>query len=257
MSLIRTALRLQAIETLNSDPVILSLVQGRVFDSRISALDHREPVPVILVTTEETKGEAWSKQNGGSPFGLTCDLILEIAMNAISGEGDDATINYVGTDRELEASLDLIEERAVEVLTVGETSAAQMLRAHVVKRVPRMASSRFATDQTGEKLAIRLLTITVELLTYRPDEPFDASTGPYAAFPEPLRTLAPFFADEGSARRTCDLLAAQMAPCAGVLPAPLPFAGIGLTIAPHDIGTPPDRDADVAGGAVILATANP
>ena len=202
MSLARTALRLQAIEALNSDPVILALVQGRVFDSRISALDHREPVPVILVTTEETKGEAWSVQNGGLPFKASCDLIIEIGMNALAEavdehgnavlDGDGAPVQLIAratTDRELEAQLDLIEERAIAILTVGETPAAELLRSAIVRRVPRIASSRFATDQTGEKLAIHLLTLSVDFLNPEDDEPLSPPTGAYASLPEPLRTV--------------------------------------------------------------------
>ncbi len=83
MSLTRTALRLQAIEALLADPVLGPMVGGRVYDSRIAAFDHRDPVPTILVTHEETKGDAWDRQNGAGVFRVACDLTLEIAMNAL------------------------------------------------------------------------------------------------------------------------------------------------------------------------------
>ncbi|MGU3665810.1 hypothetical protein ACLBX9_16650 [Methylobacterium sp. A49B] len=260
MSLMRTALRLQAIEALNSDPVIDAMVQGRVYDSRIANFDHREPVPTILLTSEETKGEAWSHQNGGAPFGLACDLVLEIAMNAVgqvSVEGGDPfeAIGYAATDRELEADLDLIEERAIEILTRGETTAAQLLRT-VVKRVPTVACSRFATDQTGEKFAVHLVTLRVELFTPEDADAFDVPTGPYALLPEPLRTIAEASDPAGSVRSTCDLLVSRLSP----LPVPVepaPFTGADMILAPQvlDADDAPDRAADLAAGRTIAVTA--
>lgn len=248
MSLARTALRLQAIEALNAEPVICALVQGRCFDSRIGAIDHREPVPVILVTTEETKGDAWERQNGGGTFAQSCDLVLEVAMNLVEGADDDLTIGVVSTDRELEACLDLIEEHAILALTDAPSSAAKLLRTNVVRRVSKFASARFATDQTGEKLAIRLLTLTVELFTYEPDDPFDLIEGPFAALPEPLRTIAAAL-PAGSARETCAQLAARLTAPA---PPPLPgFTGADLVFAPQVGAGPPDRTDDIAADRVV------
>lgn len=248
MSLARMACRLQAIEALNSDPAIAALVKGRVFDSRISALDHREPVPVILVTTEETKGEAWSKQNGGAPFDLSCDLVLEIAMNALGGTDAEPMVGYVTTDRELEAMLDLLEERAIDVITVGETDAARLLRSAVTRRVPHVASSRFATDQTGEKLAVRLLTLRVELKGEDQRDVTQAAAGPYAVLPEPLRSVALASAAGGSVRETCDLIAAS-------IPAVVetPFLGADIVVAPNNLAasTPPSKAYDIGAGRFV------
>ncbi len=262
MSLIRAALRLQAIETLNSDPVLDAMVQGRVYDSRISAFDHRDPVPTILLTTEETKGEAWSHQNGGAPFGLACDLVLEIAMNAVTSIQVDGhcdpvdAIGYAATDSELEADLDLLEERAVEVLTRGETAQARLLREVIVKRVPHVASSRFATDQTGEKFAVHIITVRVELFTPGDADPLDVPTGPYAVLPEPLRSIAAASDPGGLPRSICDRLAAHLAP-ASTSPEPMPFTGADMVLAPQplDPATAPDRAADVAGGCTLALDA--
>lgn len=270
MSLIRTALRLQAIEALNSDPVIDGMVQGRVYDSRISAFDHREPMPTILVTAEETKGEPWSHQNGGAPFGLTCDLTLEIAMNALGiVTGTDGTpiidpdtnspmqgVGYVGTDRKLEAALDLIEERAIDILTRGETSQAQLLSTTVIKRCVEMKSSRFGTDQTSERFAVRLLTLTVALFTPEPDDAFDVPTGPYALLPQPLRAIAEASAPAGSVRATCDLLVNRLSPLPAPV-APAPFSGADMILAPQalDAADAPDRAADIAAGRTVAVAA--
>jgi len=262
MSLMRTALRLQAIEALNSDPVIDAMVQGRVYDSRIANFDHREPVPTILLTSEETKGEAWSHQNGGAPFGLACDLVLEIAMNAVAQvgvEGQDPfeAIGYAATDRELEAELDLLEERAIEILTRGETTAAQLLREAVVKRVPTVACSRFATDQTGEKFAVHLVTLRIELFTPEDPDPFDMPTGTYAVLPQPLRAIAEASDPKGSVRSTCDLLVSRLSPV-GTPAAPMPFTGADMILAPQarDAGEAPDRAADLAAGRTFAVAAN-
>lgn len=251
MSLARTALRLQAIETLNADPVIDHFVQARIYDSRIADFDHREVVPVMVLTTEEDEAEAWSKNNGGAPFNHVCDLVIEIAMNAVSGEGDERAVNYVGTDRELEAVLDLLEERAVEAITVGDTPQAYLLRTAVTRRVPKMKSSRFATDQTGEKLAIRLLTLRVELKGEDQRDARDLVAGPFAHLPEPLRTVAASLPD-GSGRQTCVKLNAALDPAPTTEPR-TPFRGFDLIHAPQslDPGTVPDRAHDIASGAIV------
>lgn len=262
MSLNRAALRLQAIEALNADPVLAVLVAGRVYDSRIAAFDHREPVPTILLTTEETKGEAISAQNGGGPFWLSCDLVLEIAMNALSeisvpGGDPFEAIAYAATDRELEAQLDLIEDRAILALTSGETAAARLLRDAVVRRVTQVASSRFATDQTGEKFAVHLVTLRVDLLTPEPADPFDVPTGDYAVLPVPLRAICEASDPSGSVRETCDLLVASLSP-QGTPTAPARFTGADMILAPQalDPATAPDRDADLAAGRTIAADAS-
>lgn len=262
MSLNRTALRLQAIEALNSDAVIAAMVAGRVYDSRISAFDHREPVPTILLTTEEMKGEAISHQNGGEPFWLSCDLVLEIAMNAVSevtvGEGEPfEAIAYAATDRELEAQLDLLEHQAVHVLTAGETPAAQLLRDAVVRRVTHVASSRFATDQTGEKFAVHLVTLRVDLLTPEPENPFDVPAGDYAALPVPLRAICEASDPSGSVRGTCDLLLASLTP-GGPPSAPAPFTGADMLLAPQvlDAAEAPDRADDTAAGRTVAVSAD-
>ncbi|MGU3539984.1 hypothetical protein [Methylobacterium sp. A54F] len=255
MSLARTALRLAAIEALNSDPVLDALCEGRVYDSRIADFDHREVVPVIILTTEEGHGEAWSKNNGGAPFNAACDLVLEIAMNvvALDEAGDPILrdgapmIASPGTDRELEAVLDLIEERAIDVLTVGETDAARLLREAVTRRVLTVKAARFATDQTGEKLAIRLLTLRVELKGEDQRDIRDLPSGPYGLLPEPLRSVANAL-PEGSGRTTCDLLARYLAPAEEAPPAL--FRGGSFVYAPQplDGGTAPDRTADSNAG---------
>ncbi|MEE7460683.1 hypothetical protein MFUR16E_04715 [Methylobacterium fujisawaense] len=216
MSLNLTALRLQAIEALNSHPTIAALCPGRVYDSRVGDFDQREPVPVIIVTSEELEGDALSHNNGGLPFRDMCDLVLEVAMNVLDGDGDDAFIGAPATDREMEASLNLISWCAEQMLTTGRpyplarpTPAGLILTRAVTRRVHRRRMTRFANDQTGEKLAIHLITYRVEVKTETPDARA-LPTGTYAALPDPLRTVCAAATDP-SAQQVCRMLAAAVA----------------------------------------------
>lgn len=250
MSLARTALRLQGKLTLLADPVIDALCQGRIYDSRIGHFDQKEPVPTIIITTEEDDAPAFSKNNGGVPFDHTCDLVLEIAMTAAQTDADGAVtaIGSPATDSELEAHLDLIEERAVEALTAGNTAEARLLRDAVTRRVTKLKSSRFATEE-GVRLAIRLVTLSVSLKSHEPDDPAALVSGPYATLPEPLRMIARAMPDGFSGRQTCELLA-------GLIPAPLTedFLSADVLLAPgqtFDPAAPPSRDDDVTAGRTI------
>lgn len=217
MSLARTALRLQAIEALKSHPVIAARCPGRVFDSRIGDFDHGEPVPVIVVTTEELSGEPANPQNGGAPWLDACDLVLEIAMAQFMEEGGDTFLFRPETDRELEAGLDLLEECADWMITLGRptprarpTPAGVLLRKALTRRVSKRHSSRFASDDTGAKLAIHLLTFRVELKGEEID--FRAlPTGPFAILPDPLRTVARAMPEGSSGQITCRMIADQLA----------------------------------------------
>ena len=75
---------------------------GRIYDSRIGDFDHREPVPVLIVTTEELAGEPWNEQNGGGPFDDACDLVLEIAMTQFVEDDGSAFLFRPETDSEME-----------------------------------------------------------------------------------------------------------------------------------------------------------
>ncbi|SEQ48690.1 hypothetical protein SAMN05216548_10519 [Faunimonas pinastri] len=246
MSLARTALRLAVIEALKSDPVIADLCGDRIDDSRIPDLDHQEPVPVIIVTTEDDAGEAFSANNGGVPFDRRCDLVLEIAMQslAVNDEGQPVGIAAPVTDRELEAHLDLLEHRAIEIITVGETAEAALVR-KVARRFNTVKSARYATDETGERLAIRLITLGTVMTAYEPD-PF--ATGTYAALPDPLRIVCLAMPAGSSGELLCQMIDARMPgstlACSSV--------GIDLTIAPQvqfdpETGPISEADAEAAG----------
>lgn len=262
MTLARTALRLQAVLALLADPVLDELCRGRIYDSRIGDFDEREPVPTIVLSTDEDDAKAWSKNDGGPPFNHVCDLVLEIAMMVRRSFNDPALGDVEGigppeTDSQLEAYLDVLEERAVTVLGVGDTAEARLLQEAVTRRITRARSVRLATDQ-GVRYATRFLTLTVELKGDDGDpEALDdeAPDDAYAVLPEPLRSVARAMPTGFSGRGTCDRIARMLAllpPDPGAAPL---FAGVDLVIAPQTLSAAvtPSRDADLGAGRVITA----
>lgn len=253
MSLARTALRLAAVEALKADPVIFALCSGpdakgdiktRIYDSRMAEFDRTEPVPVIIVTTDDDQGEGFSANNGGAPFDLTVDLALEIAVKAwaVDEAGALLGIGSPATDREVEAQLDLIEERAVEALTAGETPQATLVR-KVTRKVARKKSARFVEDGTGEKLAIRLVTLSASLKG-EDRHVRDLPTGPFHRLPDPLRTVCEAMPAGSSARQTCQMIFDALPD-----PAAPPFTGADLALQPTALqGSGPPVRGDQPGG---------
>lgn len=230
MSLARTALRIAAIAALNSHPTIDARCAGRIYDSRVGDFDAGEPVPAIVVTTEQLSGEAWNPQNGGAPFDDACDLVLEIAQTQIVHDGDDSGIYHPETDGELETELDLLEQCAEWMLTLGMTHprarqytpAGRVLVKSVTRRVSKRTSDRFSSDDIGAKLAIHLLTFRVELKGENIDMRI-LPTGPFAALPDPLRTVAESLPPDSPAHATCVAIAAALEPPPDVASTSPPF----------------------------------
>ena len=204
--LARTALRLAAVEALNADPLVAAACDGRVYDSLIAAFQSDDPVPVIVVATEDDNGIAWSANNGGVPFDQTVDLTLEITVCAFVPNTDQVDIFVPATTRESEALIDLLEFRCVEALTVGDTPQAALLRRVVTRRVKSYRSTRYTSEDAGLKLARRLVTLSVELKGEDPPSALDVPTGPFAALPDPLRTVAAAMPPGSSSLATCQAL---------------------------------------------------
>lgn len=217
MSLALTALRLGTVAALNSHPVIAGICQGRVYDSMIGDFDHREPVPVITVATEELDGTAWSDNNGGAPFGDTASLVLEIAMAEIGEADGEPAISAPATDRELEAVLNLLAESTETMLSCGRahpldaqpTPEGRLLLERVIRRIPKRTITRFTTDRSDTRLAIHQVTFVVELQNEELDA-LDTPDGPYAVLPDPLRSICRASREGSSERLVCDLIAARL-----------------------------------------------
>jgi len=233
MSLARTALRLAVSRDLLADPVIAGLCPGRVFDSIMDPPSSEKFRPIITITTEDDDGEAFDKQNGGVPFNQTCDLVLEIAMAARGEKPDDDPLIPV-TDRELEAMLDLVEHRVVEVITVGEGPA---LTRKVSRRVPKYKSSRFPDNENGLRLAVRVVTLSVELKGEDQLDITDVPTGPFANLPDPLRAVCRALPSGSSGHQVCQMISNALPPVGVEF-----FEGGDLTINPSQGAPNPKPD---------------
>lgn len=256
MALARTALRVAAIAALNADPVISEMCASRVFDSRIDQLDSKEVVPVIVIYTDGEGGRAWSVNNGGPPFHTTCELILEISMRAQVADTDESGATTIDiatpyTDAELEASLDLVEERAVEVVAAGDTPEARLIRTAVTRRVTEIKSQRYASAETGAKLAVRLVTLIVELKGYEEDL-LDPPTGEFATLPDPLRTVCQAMTVGSSGYLTCVALAAKVPAtiASGITGVDITYAPVtldedGVPLPPDSPGSAPTYDQEI------------
>lgn len=256
MSLARTALRLAVIAALEADATVAAFCAGRIFDSRIEEIDAKEVAPIIIVFTGDEHGKAWSANNGGPPFDSAVDLNLEISMR-IQAPADGPDVPDIGVpeiDSELEAALDLIEDAAVSAIAIGDTSASALVR-KVLRRVTEHRSVRYASADTGAKLAMRLVTLTAEMIgDDGPSSPFDVPTGPFAALPEPLRTVASSLPSGSDGLATCQALVAKL-----TLPVPpAPFTGAAdITYAiqrlrPDHVPDPADPNVPTIGQEIDL-----
>ncbi|WP_158810228.1 hypothetical protein [Beijerinckia sp. L45] len=249
MSLARTALRMAAVAALRADPVIAALCPDRVFDSRIDKLDAEDPVPVIVVYTEDDKGRPWSVNNGGPPFDHACDLLFEISMRVVAeAVGDDGSsapvIGMAETDTEAEVTLDLLEERAIDAVTVADTPQSLLIRTAVTRRAVELVSVRFVSADAGSKLALRMVTLSTHLKINQAD-PRDIATGPFAALPDPLRTVASAQVPGSYSYQICLGLAAKLNPA----PTPQPLEGMDLTYQVQQLTageTPSQTDQDAS-----------
>lgn len=250
MSLARTALRLAAVEALRADPIIAALCGGRVYDSRVADLDAKEPLPAIVVDTGDSQGDAFDAQNGGEPFDEACDLAIEIAMEAVAvdEQGEAFVVAAPGTDRELAATLDLLTHRAAEVLTVGESSQARLLR-KVVRRCTRKRIEPFKSDETGDKLRIHLVTLTAQLFGEGQGDATVLPGGAYASLPQPLRAVCEAMPAGSSGEAVCLSLTNALS-----VPTLNKFAGADLTLQPVPElapAGPPLREAEPGGSPEI------
>lgn len=235
MSMERTALRLSVERALLADPVVTAICENRIFDSRMQDFKAGEPVPVVIMTTEQAKGEAWGENNGGPPFNNICALTFEIALRSteIDDRGDLIGYGTPVTDRELEAILDMLETRISWVMAESRTPEAELVR-KVLRRIARYESERFTTDDTAEKLAIRLVTLHVELIGEEPRASWDVPPGDFNLLPDPLRTVCAAMPEGSSGYLTCKLIESKFPPrtIREITRTP---ATIGLVVSPQNL----------------------
>jgi hypothetical protein len=226
MTLARTALRLCVSACLKGDvDARPTIAEGMVYDSRISELAPEsladDAKAIIILLTDGDEGEALSAQNGGPPFHRMIDLVVEMNMTAAilepGAEGDPPqyVVGYPETDAQLEGSLDLLEFQVLRRLQYDLSPLPVLFRSFV--RIRKHDSHRQVLDQSGVKLACRILVLTCEVnddqvLIYNP-----ASTAPvlptgFDVLPEPLRRVAKALPAGSSGLEVCTSLAASLTP---------------------------------------------
>jgi hypothetical protein len=264
MTLARTALRLCVSAALKgSAEARPTIAQGRFYDSRIADLapetygDDAKATGIIL--TDGDEGEALSQQNGGAPFHRLIELVIELGMVAAIQDGDDYVVGYPDTDKRLEASLDLLEFQVIRRLSYDPDPLPVLFRTFV--RIRKHDCHRQVLDDTGVKIACRILTLTCEVnddqvIVYNTAN--DAPSG-FDLFPEPLKRVAKAMPAGSSELDICTALAGAIV----TLELP-PLEGIDFTIAsitedPNDmfdvsteIRSAMDTPQIVAGGGSVV-----
>jgi len=211
MTLARTAIRLGAVGILRgSAPDHPTLAGPRVFDSRMADIApenfSEDAKPILLVTTDSDDGDALSDANGGPPFRRNIDLIVELAMVARYREGSGYVVGYPDTDARLEASLDLLEHQVIDVLANGTTDLAIAFQTKI--RIWSRKSHRQTSDDTGVKIACRVLTLSCEISDDQ-GGPLPSATG-LDRLPQPMRAICEQLPPGSSGRQACEAIAAAV-----------------------------------------------
>ena len=217
MTLARTALRLCVAATLKGDVQSRpTIAESRVFDSRMSDFAPESSLgdakPSVIVTTDGDEGEALSKQNGGPPFIRMVDLVVELAMVQTLQDGSDFVIGYPDTDARHEASLDLLEFQIIRRLAYDPAPMSVLFRKFT--RIRKHDCHRQVLDDTGVKIAARILTLTCEVNDDQVQIYNTASTAPtgFDLLPQPLRMVAQALPAGSSGLDICTAMAAALTP---------------------------------------------
>lgn len=231
MTLARTALRFAALASLKgSADARPTRAAERVYDSRMAPLDAEsfanDAKPVIIVQTDGDTGEALSKQNGGPPFWRDIELVLELGMVARFKVDAGYVLDYPDTDARLEASLDFLEFQVMQ--TLGPDFNVMPTVFQKICKIVKHESNRQVEQESGVKLASRLLTLTCHLQDPPGDRPLiTGATAPTGLnlLPEPLRTVAQSLPTDSEAYLICSALAAGTS-----IAATGPFTGADIIV---------------------------
>ncbi|MFZ4807472.1 MAG: hypothetical protein ACOYLQ_09465 [Hyphomicrobiaceae bacterium] len=170
MSLARTALRIATTMALSNgyQSPFPTLAGDRVFDSRqdpIAGVNPGDLVPMIVVYTDDEKGDSISSNNGGPPFERRVSLTIEISLGMVGEqiEGTEIwTTSLPQTEPELDAALDLFEAQIERVFRDGRSTWGRELN-KVARRIESWQSSRFIEREAQIRLAARQIVCTVAL----------------------------------------------------------------------------------------------
>jgi hypothetical protein len=259
MTLARTALRLISVAALTgATDARPTIAAERIYDSRVSDISPEtfadDAKPVVIVLTDKDEGDAISDQNGGPPFRRAVDLMFEIGMVVRLKDGEDFDIGYPDTDARLEASLDVLEFQIVRRLSFDLASICAVFRS--VARAWKFDSHRQVTDESGVKVACRILTLTCEVGDddVRVYNAAGAIPTGIDVLPEPLRRVALALPAGSSGKAICDAIILALSP---PLQAPA-FGGIDLTVDAADTtaeGDDREIDATIDVAQVSIAGA--
>lgn len=227
MSLNRTALRLAATMALSNGfaAPYPTIAGNRVFDSRQDPIEGISPgdlLPVIVLYTDDDTGDPLSQNNGGPPFDITTNLVIEIAVAMWVREEGEAGLVWVQSEPELDAQLDLLESQIKRVFRDGISTWGAHLDT-VINRITRWSSTRFIERESNTRFAARQIQMQVRL---RDDEDADAVISPATATPTIPAPLGPLLQaiidDDGTYAPTAQAMQDMLLGASGMTPIVLP-----------------------------------
>lgn len=216
MTLARTALRLCVSACLkgdgNSRPTIAG---GRIYDSKIGDVSPESFVDdakaTVILLTDQDEGQALSDQNGGPPFRRMIDLVVEFGMTLAVKDEDGYSVGYPDTDARLESSLDLLEFQIIRRLSYDPGEMPVLFRR--IARIRKYDNHRQVLDDTGVKIACRILTLTCDVSDDQTQiYPGDHVPTGLDLLPEPLRSVAAALPADSAGADVCQGLIASLTP---------------------------------------------
>lgn len=207
MSLMRTALRLTAVQALRQR----TWAESRVYDSdntplaqAVTGTDEKLPYIVVYTDTDNRTGPFAGREVHDA--NRETSLVLEIAVaSAVEADGGGIAIRTPATDQGMEIALDFTEAQAIRALLGDPQSPWCELFHDIVIRVIRMPSVRAGDSSKGVKWAARQTVIVCDIISdppagvtyeelgnWREDE--DLSPHPILRFIELARTVGNEFA---------------------------------------------------------------
>lgn len=233
MSLLRWAVRLAAIRALETRAALAGVM---VLDTFAGALDRvgEEPVPVVVVTTEDHKVE---RERNRYPDKVEIDLLFEVSLVSLAADEHGPALGYAASSPEAEATLDLIESEIDRALAED----------HLFRSLSfshDWTSTPVRDETTAQRITVRACVASCKL------HPACAApvrllgqaepTG-LARLPEAVRAVA----EAIPPGHWAEPIVAKIAAARPVLTYPTPLTSVGLTLAPGGEGAPViEADAD-------------
>jgi hypothetical protein len=193
-----------------------TMAGSRVFDSLMDDLSpdqfKGDEAPTAVVLTDKDEGSPLSAQSGGPPFGRSAELSIEMGMvRRVRSVAEGELLIYPNTDARLEAALDMFEFQVMRHLQYADNDLCVLFRKHW--RVMKYDCHRQIMDDSGEKLAVRILTLACysgDDRVHVYNEGLDTLPTGVNKLPEPLRSVAALMPVNSSGLDICNLIIAAM-----------------------------------------------